>query len=635
MSRPIIEKLPIELSNLIAAGEVVERPASVVKELVENSIDAFANVVRIDLIDYGLKKITIIDNGIGMSEDEISLAVLPHATSKIKSKDDLFSINTLGFRGEAIPSINSVSKMQITSSIDGYNGVCKSYKAGECYQTKNVSFTKGTMIEISDLFFNTPARLKHLSSPQIELSHIISFVNRCALANRNISFTLSNNGKIIFSTSGDDDCKMIIRNIYGLDVAKNMLEFSNSNGIYQINGFTSSNSVFRSNRNSISVIVNKRVIKNLSLTYAITDAYKTYLPIGKYPITILYITADESLVDVNVHPTKQEVRFTDEYNLKELVAKTIIDCLKKVELVYSQNLESSADIITSEKNVVLNKSIVLEKKDDYKNFNTQSKSYEWNDFIPSKPVVNIIEEQNDLSNDSDTFSYEINNGSYQNMEKTDIDINYKKEVVEQVSFEFRDEENKFFSSMNYIGQYNKTYLLLEKDDNLYLLDQHAGMERYMYELIKKEFANDKVLTTELIIPIKIEIPLYEIELVLNKKDEFVKLGIDYDYFGSNVLLIRKIPTWIPEKLKEEFISDIINYIVNNQKITKEILKDNLAKMLSCKKSIKANMNILDLEVKTLLEKLDMCVNPFTCPHGRPTIIKFSKYEIEKLFKRVI
>lgn len=678
MDRPIIEKLPVELANLIAAGEVVERPASVVKELVENSIDACATIIRIDLMEYGSKKIIILDNGYGMTESDIEIAVLPHATSKIKKQADLFAISTLGFRGEALPSINSVSKMKITSSIDGYNGICKIYQAGVCIESKNVSFTKGTQIEVNDLFYNTPARLKHLSSNQIELSHIVALVNRFALSNPTISFVLSNNGKVLFSSNGDNDYLMIIRSVYGQEVAKNMLYFEDTNGLYKIKGYTSSNSVFRSNRNSITLIINKRVIKNLSLIYAITDAYKTYLPVGKYPISILEIEAEESLVDVNVHPTKQEVRFTDEYRLKELITKTLTNALESVELVYQQVLSpSKVEVKDSPKTIV-------EAKNDIKIDNNQS-SYDWDDFVTTKPMTtnSNLEEQkeeskrvsfekvnsilnnrnndrfespadvedesentlifekarsvsdkdwidvsNDIEDETD-FSYEMEN------DPTKKEIDYRKDIVEQQSFEFREEKDTFFSSMQYLGQYNKTYLLLEKDNDLYLLDQHAGMERYMYELISKKFKEEHPLAVELLIPLKIEVPLYEVELVLSKTDEFEKLGIQFEHFGSNVFLIRQIPTWIPEKLQTEFISDIINYSINNQKVSKALMYDNLAKMLSCKKSIKANMNILVEEVRSLLEKLDTCQNPFTCPHGRPTIIKFTKYEIEKLFKRVI
>lgn len=648
MSRPIIEKLPIELANLIAAGEVVERPASVVKELVENSIDANSTVIHIDLMEYGIKKITILDNGYGMTESDIEIAILSHATSKIKKQEDLFAISTLGFRGEALPSICSVSKMKITSSIDGYNGICKLYQAGVCFDSKQVSFIKGTQIEVSDLFYNTPARLKHLSSNQVELSHIISLVNRFALANPYISFILSNNGKVLFSSTGDGDYLMIIRSVYGQEVAKNMLYFEGNNELYKIKGYTSSNSAFRSNRNSITLIINKRVVKNLSLVYAITDAYKTYLPIGKYPISIVEIEADESLVDVNVHPTKQEVRFTDEHSLKELITKTLMQTLQSVELVYQQSLSPDKVEVKEFDKPILKTETKLEKNENHK------LTYDWDDFESSSPLVkkdsqkyeyeldnqrsqlaktyssNVTTVEKDEQIDTQqNFSYEVEESHFSN------ELDYQKEMVEQQSFELRETTQSFFKSMKYLGQYNKTYLLLEKDDDLYLLDQHAGMERYMYEFISKKFKEDTPHIIEPLFPLKVEVPLYEVELVLSKQTEFEKLGIYFEHFGSNIFLIRKLPIWIPENLQIELITDMINYIVNNQKTNKAVLYDNLAKMLSCKKSIKANMHILDVEVKSLLEKLDQCQNPFTCPHGRPTIIKFTKTEIEKLFKRIV
>ena len=622
MNRPIIKKLPTELANLISAGEVVERPASVVKELVENSIDANATVIRIELFDAGIKKVSIIDDGCGMTEDDINLAVLPHATSKIATADDLFSIATLGFRGEALPSISSVSKVTISSSIDGYSGIQKKYVAGTIKETKNISFPKGTAIEVEDLFFNTPARFKHLSNASTELSHILSFVNRCSLAYPNIAFILSNNSKVLYATTGDGDYAMIIRSIYGHEVAKNMISFEDSNGMYKIHGFTSTNSVFRSNKNSITMMINNRIIKNNNLTFAITDAYKSTLPIGKYPITILMIDADTRLVDVNVHPTKQEVRFTDEYELRRLITKAIINALSSIEMVYSQEIKPTTNVYEK---------TILEK----------NKKIEWDDFVVSSPLP-----AKDSMVKEEPFTYK--DGEIKN-DDLDEDFNYefdepivskpipilKEETYEQPTFELRSENHSFFKDMKYIGQYNKTYLLLEKDDNLYLLDQHAGMERFMYEMISSKLNESTPETYELMIPLKMELPAYEINLVLEKEDEFAKLGITFEQFGTNTLLIRNIPVWIPSDLQSEYLNDIFSNVINNKKANRSVILDELAMTMSCKKSIKANMNISLEEVNELLRKLDECKNPFTCPHGRPTIIKFTKYEIEKLFKRVI
>lgn len=642
MSRPVIEQLPVELANLIAAGEVVERPASVIKELIENAIDANATVVRIDLIESGLKKITVMDNGIGMSKEEMELAVLPHATSKIKSARDLFCISTLGFRGEALPSISSISRMSLTSSIDGYQGYRLDYEAGQKKGEKIVSFPKGTKIEVEDLFFNTPARLKHLSQPSVELSHIASYVNRTSLAQPHIAFILSNNGKVLFSTSGEMDYAMILSAIYGHDVAKHMVFFSGSDGLYQIEGYASTNYVYRSNKNAMTFVINQRVIKNQGLSFAITDAYKTLLPVGKYPVVFLVIQADASLVDVNVHPTKQEVRFTDEYKLKQLITKTIQDALNRVEMPYQQVVMPHIPAYTppesKEKNTV--------------------EVYEWDDFESSTPlmhhldapkedekvVVNaakaeVLNETASLDLGSPMSDIEEDNFFYTlDSEKNEhgrISV-LKEEQVEENCFNFVEErQNSFFSDMIYLGQYHQTYLLLEKNNDLYLLDQHAAMERYMYEKIMRSLEMTDKTMYRLLVPIEINVPIYELDSLKDKKDTLMNIGIDIQFGKPQTVEVLQIPTWIPKQSEIEFLEDIFQYVVTNQQVTRANMLDNLAKQLSCKQSIKAGMEISTAEVQTLLVHLDQCKQPFTCPHGRPTIVQFTQYEIEKMFKRII
>ena len=502
--------------------------------------------------------------------------------------------------------------MKISSSINGYEGSFLEFHAGKMITEKQISFPKGTKIEVEDLFYNTPARFKHLSSDASELSHIVQYVNKCALANPNISFILSNNDKVVFSTDGSGNFEEIIASVYGKDVAKNMLTFNASNAMYKINGFTSSNSVFRSNRNNIVILINQRVIKNQNLIYAITDAYKTILPVGKYPITILQIECDPTIVDVNVHPTKQEVRFTDEFVLRNLITKTISETLTSVELVYRA-------------------STYEEPKTTYSTPYTPSYSY--------TPSYNTKEAPKQSSFSWDDFDDEDDDVKVENIQpivKEEKVIDYIEPVVAvKQEFDLRESESNFFKSLNYIGQYNLTYLILEKEDNLYLLDQHACMERVMYEKIYSSFENETNEFYELLVPLKMELSSSEIILIDDKTKELEKLGITFEHFGNNTVLVRTLPLWVPEKLQMEFMSDIFSHILTSRFIAKNVLYDSLAKSLSCKKSIKANMAILKEEVQTLLEDLDNCKNPFTCPHGRPTIVHFTKYEIEKLFKRVI
>lgn len=628
MNRPKIIELSTELANMIAAGEVVERPMSVVKELVENSIDAFANVIRIDLMNSGLGKISVTDNGLGMTEEDITLAIKPHATSKIKLASDLFSISTLGFRGEALPSIASISKMTITSSVNGYEGFFKRFEGGKLVEEGKSSFPKGTKIEVTDIFYNTPARYKNLSSEQVELSHIISLVNKLSLSYPEVSFVLTNNTKVLFATDGSNNYDLIISEIYGSNTAKHMIHFEGTSSLYKISGYTSSNSIYRSNKNAIVVMINKRLIKNQNLVFAITDAYKTYLPVGKYPITILEIDADPSYVDVNVHPTKQEVRFTDEKELKYLITSTLSNALSGVNLVY-------------------NKEVAEEKKAVKPSF---SKSFTWDDFKESVP------ESKEKKNDKKYFDMDGKDlmfDSIPKQEETDNDFFYKlpeiKKVEEPILEEeiqiiekyqeqkitFDDNINNFFKNLSYIGQYDKTYLLFENEHNLYLIDQHAAMERIMYEKISMSFSKEKNEFYELLIPLKIELSKSEINLVETKINEFLKLGINFELFGQNTLLVRTMPLWVIKNHEEEFIYDIIECILNDKVANQSVIYDNLAKIMSCKKSIKAHMNILYEEVNSLLDDLDKCQNPYTCPHGRPTIVHFSKTDIEKMFKRIM
>lgn len=597
-NRPIIIELTEELSNLISAGEVVERPVSIVKELVENSLDAKATTIKIELIDGGLEKIIVSDNGIGMTKDEIPLSLKRHATSKIKNPDDLFNISTLGFRGEALPSIASVSKMTIISSTNELDGIKMIFLGGKLINSQEISMIRGTKIEVEDLFYNTPARSKHLSSNNLELSHITSFVNRLAIAHSDIAISLFNNGKCLLQTDGKNNIELIISETYGTEVAHNLIAFENKNNLYHIKGLTSNTSINRSNRNSINIFVNGRVIKNQSIIYAIIDAYKTILPVGKYPITILEIECQPNLIDVNVHPSKLEIRFTDEYELKNLITKTIGIALTKKELIIDQ----------------LKIDRVIQESTPLTAFETKK-----DEELPSKNLWEMFDDYDEKNDDESNaeVNEEITINKYEN------------------SSLIIDKEDTFFQNLQYIGQYLKTYLLMESDETLYLIDQHAAMERYMYEKISNEISKDNKDTYELLIPIQLEYNISQIPLIKDHANEINNMGIVFEEFGNNAIIIRIIPTWIPKGLEVEFIRDIINHIINNIYVSKGKMYDSLAKTLSCKKSIKGNMSITELEVKELMKKLDQCTMPYTCPHGRPTIIKFTKYEIEKMFKRVM
>ena len=618
MSLPTINELSKEIANLISAGEVVERPSSVVKELVENAIDANATIIKVDLINSGIKKITVLDNGYGMSKDQIPVAVKPHATSKIKTSEDLFNIATLGFRGEALPSIQSVSKMRITSSIDGISGYYYQYKSNDLIDEGVISMPKGTKVEVENLFFNTPARLKHLSTESVELSHITTLINRLAVANPKIAFTLINNGKIVYQTDGLNDVISLIGQTYGIEVAKNLIKFENKNDLYHIKGYSTNNNVYRSNKNYINIIINNRIIRNLNILFAVTDAYKSIIPVGKYPITILEIECDPSLIDVNVHPTKLEIRFTDELILRELITSTIGKALYQTTLIYNadeKDIKTPTEVITHTEPVV---EIPVLKEE---NINSLWDLFEDGDSDSSQ------------GNDDDSEDYEDDDNQE---EYIDEEI-YQEEVFTKpsVTVQTIDLEQSIFDKLRYIGQYRKTYLLFDGGDDLYLIDQHAAMERWMYEKIKLSFEAPSNKSIELLIPITLEFGVAEIPLINEKTEELKRLGIVFEPFGRTTIVVREIPLWIPKNLEIEFISDIINHLINNQSVSKAVMYESLAKQLSCKKSIKANSSILDIEVNELLQNLKSCKMPYTCPHGRPTLVKISTYEIEKMFKRVI
>jgi len=622
-----IKELSLELANMIAAGEVVERPSSVVKELVENSIDAKASVIKVDLIDSGLRKITVTDNGFGMEPSEIPLALKRHATSKISSVEDLFRIVSLGFRGEALPSIASVSQMTITSKTKKTDGYYYRYRAGIKTEEGLTAFPEGTKVEVENLFFNTPARYKHLGNSYAELANILDYLYKSALSHPEIAFLCTNNGKTLFQTTGNSDIIEIIASSFGPDSAKAMLSFKGQNNLYRIWGLSSSPGVFRSNRNGINIVLNKRVIRNLSISYAITDAYQTLLPIGKYPITVLYIEADPSLVDVNVHPAKLEVRFTDERELKTLITAVLKETLFQARLPKFNSEESPVEKPLDKSTEPIMKTAPLENTEA----NTEDEPLNlWDQFF------GVSEEKEAKEDFSDNF-HETSPASkdkevYEMPEPKPLTV---QENYEQLSFDQDTKEKRFFQNLRYIGQYHQTYLLLEDEENLYLIDQHAAMERLMYEKISKSFESPKAECYELLIPLRLEVSVSEMPLIMNLTDEFAKLGITIEPFGPTALVVRTVPTWIPESLESEFLHDMINHLLHEKTTGKARLYDSLAKKLSCKQSIKAHMKIRPDEVGQLLKDLDQAKMPLTCPHGRPTIISFKRYEIEKLFQRVM
>ena len=585
-----IKVMSESLANKIAAGEVVEKCASVVKELVENSIDAGSTEIKVELILSGTKSIKVIDNGSGMDEEDALLCFSSHATSKIKSEDDLFNINTLGFRGEALPSIASVSNVILKSS-NGSSSIMYELEAGVKVKEESTDLRKGTSIEVKDLFYNTPARLKYLSSLYTELSNITQVINRAALSHTNIRFTLVNDGNIVLRTSGSGNLLKTINDIYGVKVAKKMLLVKGETDDYEIYGYISLPEVTKSNRNHIITIVNGRVVRNSELNKVINDAYHKYKFDNRYPIVVLNIDVDPSLTDVNVHPSKMDIKFSNFDDLKELVYEKIKEALNTHFLAP-----------TVDNNLVKVDNIV--ETIDTKNLNNNLEVKEYVlDFSDSEKIIK--EEENDY-----------------NYQPVDLDI--------------EKEEKREFPMMEPVGQVLGVYIVCHSEKGMYLMDQHAAAERINYEKYKKAMANPTKDTISMLFPINLEYPKDEFLIIKEHMDFIKSLGIDIEEFGMNSFIVKAHPTWFKEGLEEVFIRNCLEKIITmNKNFDLERFNDSISAMMACKASIKAGDPISMEEMKTLIERLKKCENPFNCAHGRPTIIHYPKYELDKLFKRAV
>ena len=587
-----IKVMSDDLANKIAAGEVVERCLNVVKELVENSIDANSSFIKIVLEDAGVKKIVVSDDGIGMDKNDALLAFERHATSKLSSLDDLFNIVSLGFRGEAIPSIASVSKMVLTTSKDGV-GTKVVVDGGKLIEVSLAPLMKGTTIEVSDLFYNTPVRLKYLKNLYTELALIVDYVNKMALSYPFIKFVLINNDKELLNTVGDGNLLKVIYAIYGGMVAKKMIEVNGSNDDYVISGYIGYPEIAKTNRNFITTLVNGRVIKNLDLNRTIIDCYHTYIPKDKYPIVVLNIDVDPILIDINIHPQKMDIKFSKMDSLKEVITKTFSKKLKELLLIPHANIRDLETV------------------------------YEINDMmrLDSDDEERVISYQPEVKSDVLRIDFDNDN-------KTVVD---KSEEVVLESFE---EEHKI-KEMFPVGIVHKTYIIAENMDGMYLIDQHAANERVNYEKVLKALLKDNKQTISLLVPIKLEYPKDEFIKIKEHLASLLEIGIGLEEFGDNTFIVRYHPTWFYEGYEKEALEKIIAITLEKGVFDKEKFIYKTAATMACKMSIKANDYITLESAKILLDNLRSCDNPFTCPHGRPTIITYSNYELERLFKRAM
>lgn len=635
----IIKQLDEHTANLIAAGEVIERAASVVKELVENSIDAHATKINVQLVDSGLTEIRVIDDGDGMDPIDVKLCVLPHATSKIKNDSDLFNIHTLGFRGEALASIVAVSNFRLITSTNGASGMMYSLKGGIPMSEGVIAHGKGTEIIVKNLFYNTPARLQNLQSPNVELSYITDYMTRVSLANPSISFTLTNNEHVIMQTYGNGELLEVIASVISNDVAKNMISVFDNNGIYKVTGYISNLSVTRSSKNYIYLFVNGRPVKSYNINNSIVKGYDTSLMVGKYPIAVLNIESDASIVDVNVHPTKAEVRFSDEKLLLDLISSMINKALKLSDL--SIDMSYTNDEI-NEPNTF--KYEIAENEKSFVEYESDERDDEIEEYESENTEETLDEENSIQANEYINFEEDSSEPTIMHDEEVIEEIDEDEEDIPlQQKFTFDNDEivdenyrpSDKISKLNYIGQLFGTYIIAQSEDELFVIDQHAAAERINYEKIIKELEKDDKIGYDLLIPFNIDFSANDAMLVKEHFDEIRTLGIDLEEFGNNTFIIRRIPVWIFRGREQEFVEEIITHIIHENKNSKREFLNSLAKSLACKKSIKGNEYHSSLEIEYLLDDLRNTENPFTCPHGRPIIIKFDKNEIEKWFKRIV
>ncbi len=610
-----INVLTNEMANKIAAGEVVERPASVIKELVENSVDAGATNLIIEIKNGGVSYIRVTDNGCGISPEDIKTAFLPHATSKIVDENDLFSIKTLGFRGEALASIAAVSNVEIMSKTEDENGTKLEISGGQFLNEETVGCPVGTTVVVKNLFFNTPARMKFLKKDSTEASYITDIVERLVMANPHISVRYIIDEKEKLFVSGDGELKSCIYAIYGRDYAKGVLELSNNNQGIKISGFIGKKELSRGNRAFQTVFVNGRYVKNRAITAVVENAYKNNIMVGKFPFYVMNIEIPFEMVDINVHPTKQEVKFVNERQVCDEVYWAVKNALLKENDEIREKIKSryvSFDRpVTVEKPKVEQTEIKIE---------TKPVTAERPTFTPYTPVkkveVSVPREFKPKSEPAKVIQPPKNSDTLEAI---------KKFVMEEPAKEIQEKENTY--NYKIIGQLFDTYVILELDNEVLLMDQHAAHERMIYEKLNRMNSEKEMAYQLLLSPVAITLSASEYDAVEAKKGELEKFGFVVDDFGSNTILVRQVPV----SLRDDDIKNVILDIINNS--STDYMEENIH-TIACKAAIKANKKLSDREIDELVRLFVSEGGVNTCPHGRPIIVKITKYELEKMFKRI-
>ncbi|XEO94917.1 DNA mismatch repair endonuclease MutL [Latilactobacillus sakei] len=640
-----IHELSEILSNQIAAGEVIERPASVVKELVENAIDANGTQVDIIVEQAGLQMIQVIDNGDGIEPEDVPVAFKRHATSKIATRQDLFKIQSLGFRGEALASIASVSDLTIETATADSLGTFAHFKGGVLEEQKTNPIRPGTAITVRDLFFNTPARLKYVKTFQTELANIVDIVNRLAMSHPQIAFTLTNDDHLLLKTAGNNDLKQTIAGIYGVTMAKKLLAVSASDLDFKLTGYVSLPELTRATRNYLSILINGRFIKNYQLNKAIIKGYGSKLMVGRYPIAVLAIEMDPLLIDVNVHPTKQEVRLS-----KEAALMTLIEGAIKARLA-TENL-----IPDAMQNLKRTKTVDVDQLQMNLNQITQERRHPSGPLRPvsPKPTPTVKPTPPEIAETETPLAAPTAKTPTITPERplfeqpqalAKWDQKYATEVVgkpfgDQVVDETDESEETVaestvrFPELRYIGQLHSTFLLAEGEDGFYILDQHAAQERIKYEYYRKKIGEVSTSVQNLLVPLVLEYPNSDALKIQEKAALLASVGIQLENFGQNSFVVHSHPTWIEQGQEETTIRGMIDDVLKDGRISIAQFREKTAIMMSCKQAIKAHHHLDDAQAKALLADLAKTENPFNCPHGRPVLIHYTQKDLEKMFKRI-
>ncbi len=576
------------LANKIAAGEVIEKCASIVKELVENSIDAGSTKITVSLNSGGLKGIKVSDNGKGMDKEDAILAFQRHATSKLYRDDDLFFINTLGFRGEALPSIASVSEVTLKTTQND-EGFLVHIKGGKILEKETCEATPGTTINVENIFYNTPARLKYLKSESTELQNCTNYIEKLALSMPKIAFELYNNDRNIIRTSGSGNLAKVIHELYGSTISTRLIKFNVSSDDFDIDGFICKPDILKASRSHIITFVNNRVVKNIDINRAINDGYFLHKPDNKYPVVFLNIYTDPTLVDVNIHPTKQDIKISKLNELCELLTSNIKIFLEKALLVPEINLETKEE----------NNEVVVNS-----------------DFINTRNTFELVDNNTDETNSNEQVTFDF--------------------AVEEVNLEKEKNEDLKKLYLEPIGSIHGTFIVAQNDEGMYLIDQHAAHERINYEKVLKALEEKDIHTMAMLFPISIELSPSEYLTLKDNIEIITNLGFVVEDFGINTIIFKETPTWLGEGHEEEVIRKIVDLIVGEKKIIDRVkFNENLVRTIACKMSIKGNTPMTLEEMNSLLEQLFETNNPYNCAHGRPTIVKFSSYDLDKMFKRAM